>query len=333
MKGDGADQGNDGGSPIKASVIVVSYNCRDYLLKCLESMFNRTRIRDVEWIVVDNASTDGTPKEVERRYPQVRLIKNERNEGFARANNQGVLCARGEYLFLVNPDVEFLDDCIGNLCRFMDDNPGVGLCGPRILNADGTVQHSCRKLPTLWNNLCFALGLHRLFPRSSWFSNELMSYFDHGSRREVEALSGCFLAVRRAAIQGAGPLDERFFMYSEDVDLCRRLRDRGWKIVFNPETEAVHHGGKSSEKVSVPSAVQQERAILQYWEKHHTRLETTLILGILLMRHVLRFLKAGLIYILGNRQKASGILAKDAACIKSALTVKMRAGKTAPADR
>lgn len=310
----------EGGRPPKASVIVVSWNCRDYLLKCLDSMLSRTRGCEVEWIVVDNASTDGTAEEVERRYSKIRLVVNKKNLGFARANNRGIACSRGEYIFLVNPDVEFQDDCIATLCRFLDTHPDVGVCGPLILNSDGSIQHSCRKFPSLWNNLCFALGLHRLFPKSRWFSSEVMAYFDHGSLKEVDALSGCFLAARRAAIEGIGLLDEQFFMYSEDVDWCKRFREQGWKIVFNPVTKAVHHGGKSSANISIKAAVEQQRAILQYWLKHHSRIETTLERGVLFVHHFLRLLYGGCIYLSGRNEKSLGLIKRATGCIRTALT-------------
>ncbi len=314
--------------PVKASVIVVSWNCRAYLIKCLKSMFSHTRMREVEWIVLDNASSDGTPSEVAKHFPEVRLIVNQENKGFARANNQGIKQARGDYLFLVNPDVEFRDDCIGNLCRFMDNNPDVGICGPRILNTDGTLQHSCRELPSLRNNMCFALGLHRLFPGRKWSSNELMSWFDHRSERDVEALSGCFLVVRRSALNKVGLLDERFFMYSEDVDWCKRFLDEGWRISFNPETEAVHHGGKSAETISVESGVAQTKAKLQYWQKHHGPAWHTLLRGVIFIRH-LRVLTYAIWLLLRGKRKVAYMKLRNAlACLKFTLVPEYEAERS-----
>lgn len=319
--------GSSHDDPVKASVIIVSWNCRAYLLKCLESIFRCTSMQCVEWIVVDNASKDGTTQEVAKKFPEVRLIANKENIGFARANNMGIKMARGEYLFLVNPDVEFYDDCIGKLCHFMDKNPDVGICAPKILNTDGTIQHSCRELPSLRNNFCFAIGLHKLFPGKKWSSNELMSWFDHNSRKEVEALSGCFLVVRRSAIKKVGLLDERFFMYSEDVDWCKRFRDRGWRIVFVPEAKAVHHGGKSAETISVESATAKTKAKIQYWRKHHGPAWGTFIKKIIFVRHVRVLIHAILLILCGKRQPAFLKLKISVASIKYMIWPEYKAAK------
>ncbi|MCG6536761.1 MAG: glycosyltransferase family 2 protein, partial [Syntrophales bacterium LBB04] len=271
-------------------------------------------------------SSDGTAEAVRERYPTVRLIENRENLGFAAANNLGIVQARGKYICLINPDVELLDDCLGVLCRFMDENPNVGICGPKIMNSDGSIQHSCRVYPTLWNNLCFALGLHRLFPRSPLFGNELMSYFDHKKLREVDALSGCFMVVRRKAMEEVGLLDDTFFMYSEDVDWCKRFHDKGWKVVFNPVTKAMHYGGGSSANVSVSSSVEQEKAILQYWAKHHGVIDTTLIRVILLIKHALRMIPSAVAYVIkpGEKKQIIDRLNSDTACMRGAMV--FRAG-------
>ena len=304
-----------------ASVIIVNWNAKQYLMTCLESIERHTHAVTAEIIVVDNASSDGTAEELRKRYPDVKLIESDVNAGFAKGNNVGIERATGRYICLVNPDVEFLDDCLGKLCRYMDLNQKVGICGPKILNKDGTIQYSCREYPSLWNNLCFALGLHRLFPQIAFFSNELMSYFDHNELREVDALSGCFMVARREATNEVGLLDDSFFMYSEDVDWCRRFHDKGWKVVFNPETEAMHYGGGSSENVSVRSAVEQERAILQYWSKHHGAVRTRLIRVILFIKHALRIIPGAAAYVISPADKKKSIdrLNRETACMKNAL--------------
>jgi len=306
---------------IDASVIIVSWNSKQYLMKCLETINRHNHGIAAEVIVVDNASSDGTAEELRKRYPDVKLIESKVNAGFAKGNNIGIEKAVGRYICLVNPDVEFLDDCLMKLCQYMDTNGKVGICGPKILNKDGTVQYSCREYPTLWNNLCFALGLHRLFPQSALFSNELMSYFNHNELREVDALSGCFMVARREALIEVGLLDDGFFMYSEDVDWCKRFHDKGWKVVFNPETEAMHYGGGSTANVSVKSAVEQERAILQYWSKHHGAVKTSLIRVILFIKHALRIIPGAAAYVISPADKKKSIdrLNRETACMKNAL--------------
>jgi GT2 family glycosyltransferase len=306
---------------IDASVVIVNWNSKNYLMKCLDSIRLHAGPLNVEWIVVDNASSDGSVEELRKCFPEVLWIESKENVGFARGNNIGIEKAVGRYICLVNPDVEFIDDCLGKLCRYMDSNQKVGICGPKILNKDGTIQYSCREYPTLWNNLCFALVLHRLFPKKKFFSNELMSYFDHNELREVDALSGCFMVARREALIEVGLLDDGFFMYSEDVDWCRRFHEKGWKVVFNPETEAIHYGGGSSANVSVRSAVEQERASLQYWSKHHGKMKTSLIRLILLVKHAVRIIPSVVAYLIrpGERRQSMDRLSRDTACMRNAL--------------
>jgi GT2 family glycosyltransferase len=305
-----------------ASVIIVSWNSKQYLIKCLESINRHTHELAAELIVVDNASSDGTAAELKKRFPDVKLIASQDNAGFAKGNNIGIAESSGRYVCLVNPDVEFLDDCLGKLCRYMDSNHHVGICGPKILNKDGTIQYSCREFPALWNNLCFALGFHKLVPRSRLFSNELMSYFEHNKLREVDALSGCFMVIRRESMEEVGLLDDQFFMYSEDVDWCARFHEKGWKVVFNPTTEAMHYGGGSSENVPVRSAVEQERAILQYWCKHHGTMKTTLIRMILFINHALRFVQNAFFYVMrpaDRKQSVEGI-DRETACMRTVIS-------------
>ena len=303
---------------LDASVIIVNWNSKQYLMKCLESIYRHTHGFSSELIVVDNASSDGTAAELRKRYPDVKLIEGKGNVGFAKGNNIGIAASSGRYVCLVNPDVEFLEDCLSKLCRYMDANDKVGICGPKILNKDGSVQYSCREYPTLWNNLCFALGLHRVFPRSALFSNELMSYFDHNELREVEALSGCFMVVRREAMKEVGLMDDAFFMYSEDVDWCKRFHNEGWKVVFNPEAKAIHYGGGSMENTSLWSTVQQERALMQYWSKHHGAIKTTLLRVILFIKHALRFVQSALFYVIrpADRKQSMDGLDREAACMR-----------------
>lgn len=309
---------------VDASTIIVTWNSKQFLAKCLDSMRAHHRNGLMEVIVVDNASSDGTVSELKPSYPDVLWIENRENTGFAKANNLGMERASGRYLCLVNPDVEFLDNSVERLCRYMDAHPEAGLCGPRILNSDRTLQYSCREYPSLWNNLCFALGLHRLFPRHPVFSSELMSYFDHDEVREVEAISGCFVVVRREALLDVGPLDEGFFMYSEDLDWCRRFNDRGWKIVFNPEATAVHYGGGSSDQAPADFAVMKDLAITRYWRKHHGAVENMLIRGILLANHALRYAIFGVLCLLGPERGRDlrGTMRRHAACFRTLVRVK-----------
>ena len=177
------------------SVVILSWNDQGYLQECLHSLIGTTQSHRLEIIVVSNASTDGTPEMVEAQFPQVKLIRNRENLGFAKGNNLGVKASQGKYVCLLNSDIKLLDGCLDGLVDYLEQHPRVGMIGPRILNRDLTHQSSCRQFPTLWNNLCEATGLARAFRGSRWLSGEHMFYFRGDRLREVEVLVGCFWVI------------------------------------------------------------------------------------------------------------------------------------------
>ena len=253
------------------SVVIVSWNARDYLVQCLNSLSPETCRCPLEILVVDNASTDGSPECVERQFPQVRLIRNAANLGFARANNIGIAQSRGKYLALINSDVKVLPDCITRLVDYCEQHPEVGMAGPRVTGGDGKLQRSCRGFPGVWNMLCRALALDSIFPKSKWFTGYSLRHWAQDDLRPVDILAGCFWLIRREALARVGLLDESFFMYGEDMDWCRRFWENGWQVMFVPAAEAIHYGGGSSANAPVRFYIERQRADLQYWRKHHSR--------------------------------------------------------------
>jgi len=251
------------------SLIIVTWNGKRYALECLESLRQNTGTVPVEVIVVDNQSSDGTPDEIQRQFPRVTVIRNRANLGFAKANNIGLALARGRYLGLVNSDVLVPAGCIKNMVSFMDQNPAIGLLGPKMLAPGGGIGQSVMRLPTAWNTLCCSLGLHILFPRSKLFGGFLMNSYPYDSIEDVEVLTGWFWMVRRQALEQVGGLDEQFFMYGEDIDWSYRFRKAGWRVVFYPEAEALHYGAASSAQAPTRFYVEMRRANLQYFRKHH----------------------------------------------------------------
>ncbi|HRT58989.1 MAG TPA: glycosyltransferase family 2 protein [Candidatus Paceibacterota bacterium] len=278
------------GESVRVSVVIVSWNAKAFLARCLASLTERACAYPMEVIVVDNASQDGSPEMVERDFPQVRLIRTGSNLGFARGNNRGIRESRGKYLCLINSDVEVRPDCITRLVDYCEAHPDVGMVGPRILGGDGKLQRSCRGFPTVWNMLCRALALDAMFPRSSWFGGYLLPYWNHDSEREVDILSGCFWMVRRAALETVGLLDESFFMYGEDMDWCKRFWAGGWRLVFVPDAVAVHYGGASSASAPVRFFIEKQRADLQYWRKHHSWAARQCYFAVACVHHALRVL-------------------------------------------
>lgn len=222
------------------SICIVNWNTRDLLIQCLTSVTQRTEGVDYEIVVVDNASTDGSAHAVQEGFPQVKLIVNSSNLGFAKAANQAIIESKGRYVLLLNPDTRPLDNAIGKMVEFMDSRPEAGALGCRLLNPDLTLQRSCFSFPSLETALYDALLLSRLFPRSNTFGKYRISFWKHDSVREVDFVVGACLLLRRKAIEQIGLLDERFFMYYEETDWCYRMNQEGWKTYFIPYAEVVH---------------------------------------------------------------------------------------------
>ena len=275
---------------VDISIVIVSWNAKNFLGECLRSLADSPTSYSTEIIVVDNASTDGSPEMVEATFPQVRQIKSNQNLGFAKANNIGIRESRGRYISLINSDAKVLGNCLDPLADYLDRHPDVGNVGPRVLNRDMSLQSSCRRFPTVWNNFCEASGLAKVFQRNSFFSGEHMFFFPHDRELDVDVLVGCFWMVRKDSFEDVGLLDEDCFIYAEDVDWCRRCWNAGWRIVFFPGAQAIHYRGGSSANDPARFAVEQERAVLHYWEKHHGPVGKLVIMAVLGFKHLVRSL-------------------------------------------
>jgi GT2 family glycosyltransferase len=262
---------SDEASKLMVSVVIVSWNAREYLKQCLASLNSDVCSYPMEVIVVDNASSDGSADMVAREFPQVRLLRAAGNLGFAKGNNVGIAASRGRYLCLVNSDVKVLPNCITRLVDYCEAHPETGMAGPHILGGDGKLQRSCRGFPSLWNMFCRALALDNIFSGSKLFTGFSLASWAHDSQRPVDILSGCFWIVRREALHKVRLLDESFFMYGEDLDWCRRFWKGGWKVMYLPSAEAIHYGGASSSNAPLRFFIERQRADLQYWRKHHSR--------------------------------------------------------------
>lgn len=299
------------------SVIIVSWNARTALLDCLQSVMRETAQYVAETIVVDNASTDGSAEVVKHRFPTVKLVINDTNLGFSKANNIGMRRSSGKYLCLINSDVLVKEGCVKRMMAFMDDHPRIGVLGPRIRGADGTVQRSCMGFPTLWNTFCRALALDSIFGKTQLFGGYLMKHWPHDEIRSVDVINGCFWMVRREAVNEVGLLDERFFIYGEDIDWCRRFHAGGWDVVFYPEAEAIHYGGASSANAPVRFYLEMHRANHEYWRKYHGRFGSRAFLLLTLVHHVVRICGQLPVYFVrpGMREMSRGKLTKSAAVV------------------
>lgn len=234
------------------SVLVVSYNVRDRLATCLLSLEDAREGLEVEVIVADNASSDGTAEMVRRRFPHVTLIETGDNLGFARANNLAAARASGRHLMLLNPDTILREDSLRALVRHLDAHPEAGAAGPKVLDPDGSFQATSKRgLPTPWVSFARLSGLSRLFPRSPVFNRYELGHLDPDEEHEVEVLYGAAMVVRREAWEEVGGLDEGYFMYGEDIALSDAVRRRGWRLDYVPGAPIVHVKGESTRRSDI----------------------------------------------------------------------------------
>lgn len=273
------------------SVVIVSYNVRQLLLACLRSVDVGLRAGGLsaEIIVVDNASTDGSPEAVATAFPQVRLIVNRRNSGFAAGNNVGIAASSGRYVLLLNPDTEVISDAISTMFSFLEANPRIGVVGPRLLNSDGSLQSSRRRFPTLATALIESTVLQRYVPAGL---GVLRRYYcldqDDDSEQDVDWLVGAALMVRREAIDAVGPMDERFFLYSEELDWCRRIVEGGWRVVYMPSASVTHHYGQSSGQDLPLRHIYFQDSKCHYFAKYYGRFVGALLRVYLLATYALQ---------------------------------------------
>jgi hypothetical protein len=254
------------------SVIIVSYNVSSFLDQALATLEDSARGLAYEVFVVDNASSDDSVEMVRRRHQGVRLIENRENRGFAAANNQALSHVSGRYILLLNPDTVLRRDTIPAMIGFLDDHPEAGGAGCKVINPDGTLQLACRRgFPTPGVAFFKMIGLSGLFPQSRTFGAYNLTYLDPDVVTEVDAISGSFMMLRKEALDRIGFLDEAFFMYGEDLDLCYRIKEAGWKIYYVPLTEIIHFKGESAKTVSTLKSVRDFYTAMHIFVEKHYR--------------------------------------------------------------
>jgi len=254
------------------SIIIVAWNVRDFLHNCLRSIYQETKGLDFEVIYVDNASADASVEMVVEKFPQVKIIRNRENRGFATANNQGIRIAKGRYVLLLNSDTVVLDNAIAKTVEFADAHPDAAVVGCRVLNPDKTLQPTCFMFPSLLNMLLSASYLYKLLPKSRFFGRERMTWWDRNDTREVDVVTGCYMLVRREAIEDVGIMDERYFIYADETDWCYRFRKNGWKVLFVHEPEIIHYGGQTTKQIPEKFKFQLYGAKLVFMEKNRGKL-------------------------------------------------------------
>jgi GT2 family glycosyltransferase len=258
---------------VDASIVIVNWNTNELLHACLASILPNTGSTQVEIIVVDNGSRDGSAQMVERDFPAVRLVVNTCNMGFAAANNRGLSAAHGRYLLLLNSDTIVLPGAIDEMVRYMDAHPRVGALGPRLLNEDGSLQVSVRDFPRLDHDAAMMLEVKHWPVMGDMARRHLQRAYlpDPEQTREVDWVMGACLLLRRPALEHVGPLDDEYFFFLEEVDLCYRLRQHGWSVVFLGKAGIVHLGGQSWARVSAPRLIWYYRGLLRFYRLHGSR--------------------------------------------------------------
>jgi len=254
---------------LKLSIIIVSYNVRSYLRQCLKSIYRNTGVEQMEIIVVDNDSFDRTAEMVSSEFPQVILIQNSDNLGYAAAVNQGLADATGEMICLLNPDALVKQDTFSTLIEYMELNPEAGIVGCKVLDADGRLQLASRRnFPKPLVAIPKFLGLSKIFPSSKWFGQYNQTYMDQDMQQDVDAVSGACMMFRSGLIDEIGNLDERFFMFFEDTDFCFRAKQAGYRVVYNPATQIIHYKGESLKHHTREGTDIFHTAMLAFFRKH-----------------------------------------------------------------
>ena len=266
------------------SIIIVSWNVADLLRDCLRSIDENRGDLDLEVIVVDSASSDNSVAMVQNEFPWVNLLACDENVGFPHGNNLGLERANGRYILLLNPDTVVLDDALSKMMAYMAENPEVGVLGCQLLNGDGTVQSSRRRFPTKTTAFFESTWLETVAPKSiheAYYAQDLPD----DAINDVDWVMGACMFVPRQVVAEVGGMDEAYFMYSEELDWCRRIKDSGWRVVYFPEAHIIHYIGQSSDQAVVARHINFQQAKLRYFRKYNGRFFAILLRLFLLLNY------------------------------------------------
>jgi hypothetical protein len=288
---------------VDLTVIIVSWNVRELLRRCLLSLGAPTlEGTPTQVIVVDNASSDGSPEMVAAEFPTVLLIRNAENRGFTAANNQGLALSQGRSLLLLNPDAEMVGSALATMTGYMETHPRVGALGPQLRYADGSLQSSRRRFPTLATAFCESTVLQEWSADNRILRRYTMVDTPDDAVQPVDWLVGACLMVRREAFEQVGGLDEGFFMYSEELDWCRRIKAAGWEVIYLPTATVIHHEGKSSEQVVAARHIHFQSSKVRYFRKHHGSLQGELVRAFLLATYLFQAAREALKWLVGHKR-------------------------------
>lgn len=258
---------------VDISIVIVNYNVKDFLLQCINSIYKSETSLSYEIIVIDNASTDNSKEIFEKmslNSENLNYHYSEQNLGFGKANNLGFDKANGKYTLILNPDTLVEQDTLEIMFQYMESNPDIGTAGCKVLNIDGTFQSACRRgFPTPWASFCKLFGLQKLFPQFKLFARYNLNYLDEDETNDVDALIGAFMFARTDVLKQVNGFDETFFMYGEDLDLCYRIKEAGFRVSYYPKTTIVHFKGESSKRSTLNETKHFYEAMEIFARKHY----------------------------------------------------------------
>lgn len=318
------------------SIIVVSYNTKDMTRRCLERVNEHTAGMSCEIIVVDNASSDASADMVEREFPGVMLLRLEKNLGFAAGNNHGIARASGRYILLLNSDAFLCEGVLESTIGYMENNPQVGILGCMLTDPDGTPQPSARMQPSALNKFLVITGLSSRFPGSRIFGRADFSWWDHSRPRRVGWVVGAYFLIRSETITAIGMLDERYFLYFEEIDYCRAAQKSGWDVVFYPYARVVHIGGQSAQNIHAEMSSKGRQLLeyriqseFRYYRKWYGIIPVMTSAGVELLWKALVVLKNSLFRSAGARQKRHEALVTVKTILSTLLSDRFGRGKPA----
>ncbi|MBI3741598.1 MAG: glycosyltransferase family 2 protein [Chloroflexi bacterium] len=296
---------------IDVSFIIVSWNVRDLLRQCLLSVISHqssvishlaTSDLRLETIVVDNASADDTVAMLRAEFPHARVIANKTNLGFSRANNLALAVARGRYFFLLNPDTELRAGALAALIEYADAHSRVGIVGPQLFYGDGTIQSSRRRFPTLATAFLESTQLQQWFPHNRALTRYYMRDTRDDETQSVDWINGSAMFVRREVYEQIGGFDENFFMYSEELDWCRRAQSVGWEIIYLPAAQVTHYEGKSSEQAVAQRDIYFHSSKIRYFKKYHGAFAAMILRAFLLALFAYQIAEESLKWLVGHKR-------------------------------
>ncbi|MFH1061306.1 MAG: glycosyltransferase family 2 protein [Candidatus Omnitrophota bacterium] len=310
------------------SIIIVNYNTGKFLLDCVKSIYSGHELSGFEIIIIDNASSDDSLIQLKKEYPHILLVNNKENLGFGKAVNQGIKIANNKFILLLNPDTIISSGCFDKMIAFLRNNPKAGACGPAIYNSDKNLQMSCHHFPGLLDIVFDKTHLNKIFSKNPLFGRYQMSYWAHDTLREVDWLTGACFMIRAELFRAVNGFDPGFFMFSEDIDLCLRIKQKGFKCFYLPQATIIHYQSGSSDVIKNKSPVIAWESLILFWQKHHNPFSLLCLKIILTWDAWLKIAILNILFLTLKTEKHKNPVLAEIAYFKQVLTIIKNSAKT-----